>query len=126
MEFFREIDYPDMDISRLQTLLTIRSLPTLCKSIDRVISDNGNDGEIYTVWGQFIVRREILKHGVRFTLPYCPNAFVWTIGYNEQNREIVIHCTIDRREHDQDFIDSIHQFMDDWVEGLGTALPRGM
>ena len=30
----------------------------------------------------------------------------------------VIHLTINRTEHDQDFIDSIQQFVADWKTGL--------
>ena len=118
MEFFREIETGDIDIGKLQGMLTIARLTELCASIDKVLQDNGNDGEIYCIWGQFIVHRENLKQGVRFTLPFCPNAFAWTVGYNKNINKLVIHSTIDRKEHDQDFIDTINQFMDDWQEGL--------
>jgi hypothetical protein len=123
MEFFREISAPNQDLAALQKLLTITNLPTLTASISTVLSDNGNHGEIYSVWGQFDVNRELIKYGVRFTLVNCPHAFAWTVTINEKNNTVVVHCTMDKSEHEQDFIESIHQFMDELQTSLGKALP---
>lgn len=122
MEFFQEIELPNLDIAHMKELLTIKSLPDLCKSIDTVLSEKGNEGEIYCVWGQFNIRREIIRYGIRFTLLNCPHALAWTITYNELNNEIVIHCTIDKKEQDNDFIESIYGFVNDWKHGLHDAL----
>jgi len=46
----------------------------------------------------------------------------WTITYNQVAQEIIIHCTIDKKEEDEDFVDSIHQFVSDWQIGLGENL----
>jgi hypothetical protein len=35
---------------------------------------------------------------------------------------VTIHCTINRNDHDADFIASIEQFVDDWQCGLCQAL----
>lgn len=122
MEFLQEIEQSDFDVARLQELLSIEKLPVLCNSISTVLSQNGNQGEIYSVWGQFNINREVIIHGVRFTLVNCPHAFAWTVTCHESRNKIVIHCTIDKTEHEQDFIDSIHQFVEEWAVGLSKNL----
>jgi len=104
----------------LQRRLTISELPHWCASIETVLSDAKSSGEIYCVWGTFQTHREDLHHGVRFSLPGCPNALQWSVttGHLPNPRHTVIHLTINRTEQDQDFIDSIQQFVDDWKTGL--------
>ncbi len=122
MEFFQQVEFKNPDIVRLKELLTIKSLPDLCGSIDTVLADSNDQGEIYCLWGQFTVGREVIRYGVRFSLLNCPHALAWTVTFNEFTDEIVIHCTIDKKEQDKDFIDSIDQFVDDWRHGLCKAL----
>lgn len=119
MEFFA-IANVRTDEEALQQRLDIRTLPVVCASIDEVLSADGDQGEIYAVWGQFIVRREEIKGGLRFTLPNCPNAFAWTVttGFPPAPEGVVIHCTINRTEHDEDFLETIQEFANDWKTGL--------
>ncbi len=121
MEFYAFAD-KRIDADMLQARLDIRSLPTYCASISQLLSHDGNRGEIYCTWGQFIVHREPIRGGVRFSLPNCPNALAWTIttGFPSAPDKIVVHCTINRGEHDPDFIASIEKFVDDWREGLSA------
>lgn len=124
MEFFRTVD-GNLTGDDLQNIVTVANLDQLCDSIDRVLWAEGDQGEIYCLWGQFPVRREAVNGGVRFTLPTCPNALQWTVttGFPPTPEGAVIHATINRTEHDPDFIDSIELFLDDWATGL-EALPR--
>lgn len=119
MEFFATTIVP-ATVADLQRRLTIGELPHWCASIEKVLSDEKSSGEIYCVWGPFDTRRENLRNGVRFSLPGCPNALQWTVttGHQPDPGHTVIHATINRTEHDQDFIDSIRQFVDDWKAGL--------
>ena len=123
MEFFEEVEKQSVDIEALKDLLQISVLPSLCRSIDSVISEDHNEGEIYCVWGQFNISREVIRNGVRFALLDCPHAFAWTITYHEGRNMLVVHCTIDDREEDKEFIESIQEFVSDWGYGLGNALP---
>lgn len=118
MEFFKEIENSKLDQLRLKQLLTIKTLPELCASISTVISDEGNRGIIYCIWGEFVINREELGHGIRFSLPKCPNGLAWTITTDDGSDRTVIHCTINKQEHDVDFIESIQEFVSDWAEGL--------
>ena len=121
MEFFEETNQTDIDVFSLQQLLTINNLPTLCKSITNVIFDNKINGSIYCLWGEFEINRDVLKYGIRFSMPKCPNALAWTITMNRDGI-LTIHCTINKKEHDQDFIDSIEEFTSDWKIGLNSSI----
>jgi hypothetical protein len=124
MEFFRELGSV-VAPSALQQALTIERLPQCCAQIDRVLSSAGDQGEIYCLWGQFRVRREAIAGGVRFSLADCPNALAWTLttGLPPDPSRLVIHCTINRREHEPDFVESIELFLDAWVEGMQGLTP---
>jgi hypothetical protein len=121
MEFFATITIP-ASAEDLQRRLTIGELPHWCTSIEKVLGDAKSSGEIFSVWGTFHVNRENMRNGVRFSLPDCPNALQWTVttGHQPEPLHTVIHATINRTEQDQDFIDSIRQFVDDWKAGLET------
>ena len=122
MEFFQEVHCAKIDVISLKKLLTINNLTTLCASINTLSAQKENETEIYCVWGSFNVTREEIRYGVRFSLLNCPHALAWTITYNEQSQNIIIHCTIDKTETDLDFVDSIHEFVLDWSNGITNAL----
>ncbi len=124
MEFFKELERPDVNIDALKDLVKISALPDLCRSIDSVISDNHNVGEIYCLWGQFNISREVIRNGVRFALLDCPHALAWTITYHVDRKMLVVHCTIDDRDEDTEFIESIQEFVCDWGIGLDNAFPE--
>jgi hypothetical protein len=117
MEFFataRLVASPD----QLRARITGPRLAECCNAIDRVLDwrEDLDSGEIYCLWGQFEVRREPIRDGVRFTLPGCPNALAWTVTAEPEG--VLVHCTINRTEHDPDFIESIETFVEDWRTGL--------
>lgn len=124
MEFFGEVYSPDLDLSYLKNLLDINNLPGLCASISTVDPKEENEANIYCIWGAFYMKREELRYGVRFSLVNCPHALAWTITFNEQSENIIIHCTIDKTEADEDFVDSIDEFVMHWSKGLFTALTK--
>jgi hypothetical protein len=121
MEFFGTLDDSSLDGDRLTTLLAIARLPELCASISSVLADQRGSGRIYCVWGEFALNREELKHGVRFTLPGCPNALSWSVTTDPSSTTTVVHCSINKTEHDEDFIETIREFVRDWVDGLRRA-----
>ena len=121
MEFFTPINI-SASATDLQRRLTISELPRWCASVEKVLRDGSSSGEIFCVWGTFEIHREELQEGVRFTLPGCPNAFQWTVTTDPRTnpRHAIVHLTINRTEHDQDFVESLQQFVDDWKTGLET------
>lgn len=123
MEFFAELKNQDVPAAELHAHLTLARLPEFCSSIDAVLSAlSPRLGEIYCVWGQFQVSREEIRNGVRFALLNCPHALAWTVTVHGESRAVVIHCTIDEREEQREFVESIEQFVADWARGLGTFL----
>ena len=125
MEFFAEQEMQGVDIGAMKDRLRISRLPTLCQSIDSVLSEDGDTGEIYCLWGQFRVSREEIRYGVRFALLDCPHALAWTITYHADRKMLVVHCTIDDREESEEFVESIEKFVSDWGIGLKNALLEG-
>jgi hypothetical protein len=123
MEFFASVRTA-MDADALFDCLTVESLPQWCAGIDTVLEHTGDEGRIFCLWGEFTVRRERIRGGVRFTLPGCPNALAWTIttGLPPDPKNVVIHCTINRSSHDPDFIESIESFVADWAAGLASPV----
>jgi len=119
MEFFATADMP-FTANELQRYIRIENLPLWCNSIQTVLSHQSDRGNIYCSWGEFAVHQEILRDGVRFTLPGCPNALQWTITADgdKQSGKVVVHCTINSKQHDADFIEALQQFVDDWKSGL--------
>jgi hypothetical protein len=119
MEFLATTRIP-ATAAELQQRLTISTLPHWCVSVENVLSDAGAHGDIYCVWGAFVVHREDIHGGVRFSLPGCPNAFQWTVTTEQapDPQQTVIHVTINRSEPDPDFIDSIELFVTHWKAGL--------
>jgi len=120
MEFFARVPCPVEAAAALPGRLTISELPRWCACIERVFEDAGTAGEIYCIWGRFRVHREAIRDGVRFTLPGCPNALAWTV--RGDGAEVVVHCTIDRRDPDPDFVASIEDFVAAWARGLEHGL----
>ena len=122
MEFFAEIENQAANAERIQQLVTIARLPELCASIDSVLAMHSErDGEIYCVWGQFQLSRERIRNGVRLALLNCPHALAWTIAVKGESA-VVVHCTIDDREAEDEFVETIEQFVADWAQGLRSAL----
>ena len=123
MEFYRRIA-ANTSAEALQEQLTLAALPEWCGAISTLDWEQDGAGEIDCLWGHFLVRRERLNGGVRFTMPGCPNTLQWTIttGIAPRPEEVVVHLTIARPEHDPDFIDSIDDFLDEWEQGLAAGL----
>jgi len=126
MEFFAALNSQATE-QNLQQQLRIDNLADFCASIYEIVKDEEYQGEISMVWGLFEVRRECIRGGVRFTLPNCLNGVAWTItiSLDEANDEVMVHCTINRKEQDADFVESLEDFVNDWREGLDKYLQLG-
>ncbi len=123
MEFFAEITDCSPSAERIYDVISIPRLPNLCASIDSVVSiESQGKGEVYCIWGQFEVSRERIQNGVRMALLNCPHALAWTVAAKSGEGKVVIHCTIDDKEAEHEFVETIEQFVLDWAQGLKIAL----
>lgn len=102
----------------LQQSISGTALPSFTPSILHVLhwDTNRDAGEIFCLWGQFVVNRELLNSGLRFTLPKCPNALAWTVTAEDEGT--LIHCTINRKTQEADFIESIETFVEEWRRSI--------
>jgi len=125
MEFFAEIENKSVSAEHVYEQVTIDRLPELCASIDSVVSiQSQRVGEIYCVWGQFQVSREKIRNGVRLALLNCPHALAWTVAAKKEEGVVVVHCTIDDKQAEIEFIETIKQFVSDWAQGLKMELSK--
>lgn len=119
MEFFATTE-KRLRASDLQKNICIGNLPQWCASISKVLENQGDRGDIYCVWGEFRVHREVIRDGVRFSLPGCRNGLQWTVAVENGAPvgKAVIHCSINRQTASPEFIESLEQFVADWKAGL--------
>jgi hypothetical protein len=94
--------------------VSINALPFFCEDVEAVDEPEELGRVIYfRHWGRFHIRRENIMGGVRFFVPDCPNALVWTVttGYPPYPEKIVLHATINRTEHDLEFIGATKELL---------------
>ncbi len=124
MEFFASVIPAPVSATELQQYLTIPALPAWCGAIDTILQHDGDNGRLYCIWGEFDVLRTPIRGGVRFALLNCPNALAWTITTDlpPAPDEVVVHLTINRTEHDPDFVESMVLFVEQCRQGLADQL----
>ena len=120
MEFFA---YADVAATR-ETILkkvTPDTLAQLCAEIEAVAETEELGRVVYFLqWGRFHLKYDAIMGGVRFWVPDCPNALAWTVttGYPPFPDKIVLHATINRTAHDEEFIAATQDLLTSLKEGL--------
>lgn len=125
MEYFA-IAETAADEAGLQDAVTVSTLPDLAgETMMRQLDGDGDAGELLCIWGRFRIERQRIRGGVRFTLPTCPNALAVTVttGYDPAPAAVVIHATINRTDHDPDFLETIEDFTAQLRAGLEDRGP---
>ncbi|MCB2182595.1 MAG: hypothetical protein KQH63_11245 [Desulfobulbaceae bacterium] len=106
MEFFEFADVLTT-AEKIRDKVSIDTLPFFCAAIEAV-DEAGEMGRViyFLHWGRFHIQCTNVLGGVRFYVPDCPNALAWTVttGYPPHPEKIVLHATINRLEHDEEFI----------------------
>lgn len=123
MEFF---DFAEVSTTTegIRNLLTIDNLPQFCEEIESVdIPETLGRVIFFYQWGRYHVRRDEIMGGVRFWVPDCPNALAWTVttGYPPHPDKIVLHATINRTSHSEEFINATKALVAALKEGLENA-----
>lgn len=120
MEFFKLVDILTTE-EEIQEKLTLGNLEEFCESIFP-LDDNPEACLTGGMWGEFIIRRDKIMGGVRFSMLDCPNALAWTLttGYPPAREKLVIHLTINRERKQEEFVNEIHLFLEDLKNGLTT------
>ena len=120
MEFFRTVDISTSEV-QIQEKLRMGNLEEYCESMFP-LEDHPEVCLTGGMWGEFMVRRDPIMGGVRFSMLNCPNALAWTIttGYPPARDKVVIHLTINRERKQKEFIEEIHHFLEDLTKGLAS------
>jgi hypothetical protein len=119
MEFYGLANWQTTE-EEIQQKVRLDNMPVLCEMIYYLMDSQGELCKFDTFWGQFHLRREKINGGVRFTMPDCPNGLALTIttGYQPDPQKVFVHCTINRLEHNPNFIETLEDFVKSWVTGL--------
>lgn len=117
MEFFRAVNIHTNE-TKIQQRINTGSIEKI--NPDIVLLNENEVFRIGCIWGEFTIRRDEIKGGLRFSMLDCPNALSWTIttGYPPEREKGIIHLTINRQQKDQEFIDEINEFVDSWEKGI--------
>lgn len=118
MEFTR-LAVVDMSAADIQRHVTVATLPEWCASIVEAHSKDGNQGRITCLSGDFVVHRELLNSGVRFSIPAGPHAIQWTVTTDALG-EVLVHCTLNSPQAttETDLSQALNCFVDNWKAGL--------
>ena len=119
MEFYGLANWKTTELE-IQQKVRLENIPDFCELIYYLMESQGELCKFDTFWGHHHLRREKINGGVRFTMPDCPNGLSLTIttGYPPESQKVFVHCTINRLEHDQNFIETLEDFVKSWVGGL--------
>ncbi|MDO8945766.1 MAG: hypothetical protein Q7U88_01270 [Desulfocapsaceae bacterium] len=120
MEFFEFANVVTTH-EEIRNKVSVDDLPVFCEDVEAVAEAEELGRVIYfRHWGRFHIRRENIMGGVRFFVPDCPNALVWTVttGYPPYPEKIVLHATINRTEHDREFIEATKELLSTLKSGM--------
>jgi hypothetical protein len=120
MEFFRIINKQVTEFD-LQKNITPETLENFTETMFKIEDNNPNFIGV-TLWGEFEISYSKINGGVRFALVSCPNALAWTIttGFPPARNKIVLHCTINRTQKPDAFVEEIKDFLDEWEIGIAS------
>lgn len=116
MEFYGKANVR-MSVGDIQRHIVVANLPNWCESIVQAHNDHNNKGKISCLSGDFIVHRELLSEGVRFSIPSGPHAIQWTITTLGEGG-VLVHCTINTADPASEFVQNLEDFMANWRAGL--------
>ena len=118
MEFFRTVEV-ETNQTQIRERINFETIPDIYPDMV-VLGGEGNVFQIGSFWGEFMLQRDEIMGGIRFSMLDCPNAIAWTIttGYPPARNKVVIHLTINRLEKPREFLSEINELLDGWVKGL--------
>lgn len=116
MEFTRHATV-EMAVADIQRNIRVANLPEWCASIVAVQAKDSNQGHMTCLSGDYVVHRELLNSGVRFSIPATPDAVQWTLTV-EGDGKVLVHCTANAAEVSPEMTQALDTFVDNWLIGL--------
>lgn len=123
MEWF-SIANANLPASELQRHIRIDTLHEWCTAPPAIAGDAGTTPD--TDWAHWSVHREVIRDGLRFTLPGTVQALQWTLtaGGHARPGTVSVHCTLNTSHADALTTAALERFMDDWRQGLEEGTRR--
>ena len=118
MEFFRTVNIKTSE-EKIQEKINFETISEIYPDMI-VLGGDEKCSEIGSFWGEFLLQRDEIMGGVRFSMLNCPNALAWTIttGYPPERDKVIIHLTLNRLQKPREFVSEINELLDGWKTGL--------
>lgn len=107
----------EMSVADIQRHIRVANLPEWCASIVAVESKDNNQGRMTCLSGDYVVHRELLNSGVRFSIPAGPHAIQWTLT-TDGSGETLVHCTLNTPDAPEPLQQALDCFVTNWKKGL--------
>lgn len=75
-------------------------------------------------WAGLGVHREVIRDGLRFTLPGSAHALQWTLTAGARPGSVQVHCTLNLPVADAATAAAMERFLADWCAGLASGALR--
>ncbi len=110
----------------LQRHIRIDNMADWCPAITRLVLHRGERGSIACQWGDDCrVHREVIRHGLRFTLPGTEHALQWTLTTPADRPGVVdVHCTANATGSAAVLAAEMELFVLAWKEGIEAGVVR--
>lgn len=112
----------NLPASELQRHIRIENLGEWCAvppAIDGAAVQRGTGG-----WAGLGVHREVIRDGLRFTLPGSAHALQWTLTAGPRAGTVQVHCTLNTPMADAAAVAALERFLADWCAGLESGARR--
>ena len=116
----------NLPANELQRHVRVETLREWCAAPPMQESGNTDGGEIASVngWAGLGVHREVIRDGLRFTLPGSAHALQWTLTAGARPGTVQVHCTLNVAAADTATVVALERFMMDWRDGLERGARR--
>lgn len=107
-------------VADLQKYIRIENLHEWCEAISEIEPISSDKCEADFPWGRLRVHREVIRDGLRFTLPGSAGALQWTITLSLKQRGLVIVHLTSVCEADEKQREAVERFMAAWASGIAS------
>ena len=123
MEWFATAN-ANLPASELQRHLRIETLPEWCAAPPAIAGDV--DNRDVPEWTHWRVHREVIRAGLRFSLPGALHALQWTliVGSHPRPGTVNLHFSLATANPDAATLAALEKFVADWQKGLEAGVKR--
>lgn len=114
----------NLPASELQRQIRVDNLGEWCPAPPAIDAEAGQ--RVPSGWAALGVHREVIRDGLRFTLPGSANALQWTLtaGAHARSGTVNVHCTLNTPAAGAATVAALERYMADWCAGLEAGARR--